>query len=134
MKMVKSQAGYIALITAIIVGAVVLIMAIATTLVGIGQSRNGFLSQNFAEARSLAAACAEKALIDLKDNHNYTGNETINLGNGQCQIAAIEDLGGEARIIKLTGVVNNVTRKTKIEISQIDPSMTLVSWQEVADF
>jgi len=130
----KFSRGYIALITVIIVGAIVLAMVISSTVIGIYQSHNGLLAENLAQADSLAAACAEKTLMELKNNENYLGNETMNLGNGQCQIAPIENLGAGARVVKTSGTVNQATKKIRIEISQINPAIVFISWQEVADF
>lgn len=128
------RGGYVALITIIIIGAVALSVAISSAILAVAQGRNGLLAQNFSESKGLASACAEKALMDLKENVNYQGDETITLGNGQCQIYQIENLGEEARIIKVTGRVNQVTKKIKIIISQINPIIIFTSWLEVDDF
>jgi len=130
----EQKKGYIALITAIIIGAVTLSMVITSAYIGITQGMNSLLYSNNLEATSLASACAEDALMNSKNNQDYGGNETINLGNGQCQILPIINLGGQARIIEIVGSVNGATKKLKIAISQIDPTMKITLWQEVADF
>lgn len=126
--------GYISLISVIIVGSVVLLISVSILILGINQSKGGLLAENSAEARALSNACAEKTLMHLKDNANYTGNETITLGNGQCTIETIENLGGESRIIKTQGTTNNVVNKLQIEISAINPQIIYSSWQEVSDY
>lgn len=130
----RSQKAYIALISILIIGAVALSVAISSAILAVGQGRNGLLAQNLTEAKSLANACAEKALMDLKENENYSGNETVNLGSGQCQINQIENLGGQARMVKVSGRVNQATKKIKINISQINPTMIFTSWLEVDNF
>lgn len=130
----KSRRAYIALISILIVGAVALSVAISSAILAIAQGRNGLLAQNLTEAKSLANACAEKVLMDLKDSESYAGNETVNLGSGQCQIYPIENLGGQVRVVKVSGSVNQTTKKIKINISQINPMMIFTSWLEVDNF
>lgn len=130
----KKRKGYIAIMTILIVSAVVLIMVITSVYISITQGMNSLLYSNYLESESLASACSEDALIKLKNNQSYAGNETINLGHGQCQIYPIENLGGESRTIKTVGTVNQTTKKIKIQISQITPTIIITSWQEVADF
>jgi len=129
-----STHGYISLISVIIVGAVVLLISVSILILGINQSKGGLLEENSAEARALSNACAEKALMQIKDNINYNGNETITLGNGQCTIETIENLEGESRILKTKGITNNVVNKLRIEISAIHPQLIFTSWQEVSDY
>jgi len=130
----SQKKGYIALITAIIIGAVTLSMVITSAYIGITQGANSLLFSNNLETVNLASACAEEALMKIKNDPNYGGNETINLENGQCQILPIINIGGQSRIIETTGTINAVTKKIKIQVSQIDPTMQIILWQEVADF
>lgn len=134
MKRYKQKNGYIALITVLIVGALALSFAISTAILAIDQGKNSLLIQNSAEADSLARSCAEKALIELKTSVTYGGNETINLGNGQCQILPIEDLGDESRLIKVLSNVNSVVKRQEIQISQINPTITIDYWKDVSSF
>ena len=120
--------------TVLIVSAVVLLMVITSAYIAITQGMNSLLYSNYLESESLASACAEDAVIKLKNNQTYGGNETLNLGHGQCQILPIENLGDQSRVIKTIGVVNRTTKKIKIQISRIDPTIIFTSWQEVADF
>lgn len=130
----ENKKAYIALISILIVGAVALNIAVSSAILSVGQGRNGLLAQNLTEAKGLANACAEKALMDLKDNVDYVGNETVSLGSGQCQIETIENLGGETRLVKVTGRANQITKKIKININQINPTVTITSWLEVDNF
>ena len=133
MKKIKKN-GYIALMAVLIIGAVVLNVAIASTIISILSSKNGLISQDLTAATELANACAEKALMDLKEHPTYSGNETITLGSGTCQVLPIDNLGGDNRQIKVVGNVNNRLRKIKINLTAINPTMTVTSWLEVSDF
>ena len=130
----KTSSGYVALISVIIIGAVLLMIVITSAYIGITQGLNSSLYSNHLESESLVSACGEQALINLKDDSNYGGSETVNLGNGQCQILPIQNLGGQARIIQVSSNVGGATKKNKITVSQINPTIKITSWQEVADF
>lgn len=133
MKNIKKN-GYIALMAVLIIGAVILNVAISSTIISIMNNKNGLIFQDLAAATELANACAEKTLMDLKENPNYGGNETVTLGSGSCQILSIDNLGGDNRQIKVIGNVNNRIRKVKINLTTINPIMTITSWLEVPDF
>lgn len=128
------KSGYVALMAVLIIGAVVLNISLSSVIISITNNMNGLSYQNLVQATALSHACGEKTLMDLKENLDYQGNETVNLGNGTCEILPVENLGEQARIIKVTGRVNNSIRKTKIEISNINPTTVIDSWQEVTDF
>jgi hypothetical protein len=88
--------------------------------------------ENFQSSKSyfLANLCAEQALMKLKENTDYSGNETINIEDGSCQILPIEGQW----IVKTTGNFQNQMKKIRISISQVDPEVVIDSWQEVASF
>lgn len=134
MKKPKKQLGYVALIAVLIIGAAVLNISLSSVIVSITNNMNGLSYQNLSQATALSHACGEKALMDLKENEAYAGNETVNLGNGTCEVLVVENLGDQSRVIKTIGRVNNTIRKTRIEISSINPDINIVSWQEVTDF
>jgi len=134
MKIVTNKKGYIALMAVLIIGAVVLNVAIASAIISIMNNKNGLVSQDLAAATQLANACGEKTLMDLKENPTYGGGEIITLGSGTCEVEPIDNLGGDNRQIKVIGNVNNRLRKIKINLTTINPTMTVTSWLEVADF
>ena len=130
----KTSSGYVALISVIIIGAVLLMVVISSAYISITQGLNSLLYSNHLESEGLVSACGEEALMKLKDDSNYGGNETISLGNNQCQILPILNLGGQARIIQVSSNVGGATKKNKISINQINPTIRITLWQEVADF
>jgi len=109
-------------------------IAIGTSLFGISESDMGLLKSQSAEAFYLANLCAEDALMKLKDDLKYPGNETLIMGEGSCDILDVKGGGNQNRVVKTTGTIYNQTRKIKIEIKQVNPKMEISSWQEVIDF
>ncbi|OIO47740.1 MAG: hypothetical protein COS76_00220 [Candidatus Portnoybacteria bacterium CG06_land_8_20_14_3_00_39_12] len=102
---------------------------LAQTGLGLATTNNN-AEQNF----NLAQACAETALIKLKENINYAGNEIITIQDDVCQIRPIINLGGQSRTIETQATYGNQTHKLRIQISNINPQITIQSWQGIADF
>jgi Tfp pilus assembly protein PilX len=125
--------GYIVLITVLIIGAVGTAIAVAVLWLGLGDSRSSFALQQSSQAKSLANACSEEALQQIRDSTPFTGTDNLTLGQGTCSYT-VTSQGGQDRTITSTGTVGTIVRKVKIIIDTINPSINVTSWQEVADF
>lgn len=128
----KNEKGYIALLATLFLVAIGGVVAGSLILLGLGFSKSSFALEQSNQAKALANACAEEALLKLKQNISYTGNETIALAQGSCQIQDMKGAGPN-RIIKTTGTIGTIIRKVEVKV-KISPSFTLTSWLEVADF
>lgn len=113
----------------VVIGGVV---AGSLILLGLGFSKTSLALDQSNQAKALANTCAEEALLKLKQNLSYTGNETITLASGTCQIQDVKGAGPN-RIIQTTGTVGAIIRKVEVKV-KISPSFTLSSWLEVSDF
>lgn len=127
---IKNQKGLIALITVLIVLAVTLVIGIGLGLRSVTEMKIGLQRSQSSQAYYLANLCSEHALMKLKENPGYTGNEIINIEGGECQILPIEGNW----IIKVSAIFSNQIKKAKIVVNQINPQMVIASWQEVAEF
>jgi hypothetical protein len=126
----KKLGGFIALITVFIIISIALLISLGFGLLSIGEIDMGFEKTQSSQAYFLANLCAEQALMKLKEDINYTGNEIINIENGSCQILPVEGQW----IIKTIGNQQNNIKKMIISVSDVDPKIIISSWQEVADF
>jgi hypothetical protein len=126
----KTNNGFIALVTVLIIFAIVLLVGLSISLLSINEAQMGLKKSQSSQAYYLANLCAEDALMKLKEDINYSGNETIEIEGGSCQILPIE---GKWTIKTISNFQNQV-KKIKIIISQVNPKMIISSWQEVADF
>lgn len=126
--------GFIALISIIIIGAVILAVTIGLSLRSIGETDMALSGELSNRALALADACAEDALLKLKNDLNYSGNESIIIGGESCDILAIGGSGNFNRTINTQSAVSGYTKKIKVEVPQISPAMEIASWEEVADF
>lgn len=129
----KMQQGYVALITILLVSAVALVLVVDTTLFGVSETKTSLLQEQSTQAYYLAESCAEYALLNLQNDLEYSGEETLNIGDYSCEILAVEGQGNQDRVIKTQGLVNNQTRKLRIDIESIAPGMEITSWEEVTE-
>ncbi len=122
--------GFIALTAAIIISGVLVLVAIMAGQLSIGRLQMISSRQQALESYYTAQACAEEALMRLKEDSKYSGNETISVDGRDCQILGIEGNW----TIKTSANLFNKTKKIKVAIGQIDPEVVINSWEEVSDF
>jgi hypothetical protein len=127
---IRSEAGYIALITVLVVGAAAAAIALALLLGGTDSQRSTLIEQQSAQARSLANACAEEAMQQIHDNIAYAGSNTLTLGQGGCTYSVTMQTG-ITRSITVSGTVGNVVRKIQAYATIGSTSISITSWQEV---
>ncbi|HCE87097.1 MAG: hypothetical protein UW39_C0003G0032 [Parcubacteria group bacterium GW2011_GWC2_44_17] len=128
----QPQYGYITLISVLVIGAVGLAITISLILLGLGSSRTSFALEQSNQTKALTNACAEEAMQQIRDSMSFTGNGNLSLGQGTCNYT-VTSQGGQNRTITALGTVGTIVRKVKIIISKINPTITVTSWQEVAD-
>lgn len=126
-------AGFITLLSVLVLGAVGLSVSVSLLLLSLGNSRTSFAVGRSGEAKALANACAERALDELRHNPAYGGEDPIVLGNGTCTVTVLGS-GASGRRVQAVGAVGSLIRKVEIIIDQTRPRMVILSWQEVADF
>ena len=126
----ETSSGFIALVTVLIIFAIALLIGLSVSLLSISEAQMGLKKAQSSQAYFLANLCAEQALIKLKENIDYSGGETIEIGGGNCQILPIE---GNWTIKTIANFQNQI-KKIKIIISKVNPQMVISSWQEVSEF
>lgn len=122
--------GFIALITILIISSVALLVGLSVSFFTLGEAQMSLQKNQSSQAHYLANLCAEEALMKLKEDVNYQGNEVFGFEQGSCQILAIEGNW----TLKVLADCSNQIKKLKIIVNQIDPEVKIFSWQEVADF
>lgn len=128
-----TEDGYAALLGVLVIGAVTALATVSILLSGMQSSRTSFAFQQSAQAQSLADACAEEALQVIRDEVSYIGSDSLSFETGSCNYT-VSFRNGQNRAITAEGFVGSMVRKIEIKISQINPEITVDSWQEVADF
>lgn len=127
------ESGFATLVSVLLVGAIGLTIAVSLLLLGIGASRTSFAQEQSYQAKALADACAEEALQQIHNSTPFTGSRSLTLGQGSCSYT-VTSQGGQNRTITTSGAVSSMTRRVRVVIDQINPTIQVTSWQEVANF
>lgn len=129
-----NEKGLIALVTILIISAVSLFAVLSAALSGIGEAQLGVAHQKSSQALYLATACAEDALLRLKNNFSYTLAvlDTMMVDGGSCDIVSIT--GTTQKEIRTKATTDAKTRRIKILVSKPALNLVIDSWQEVGDF
>ncbi|MDO8424635.1 MAG: hypothetical protein Q7S70_01700 [bacterium] len=125
--------GYIALISILIISAVLLITAVGSSLLSISEANIGLKKSQGSEVFYSATACAEEALQKIRESPSFSGSGNLAVGEGNCGYA-VENLGDQNRLVTASGTIQNATGKIKIAIDQVLPNIHITSWQQSADF
>lgn len=126
------ESGYVALMAVLIVGAAATAIGLTLLTTAMDQGRAALVTQQSVQARDLADACGEEALQQLYVNGSFTGTNSFSQGQGSCNYTVI-NTGGNNRVIDTIGTVGVVVRKIKIYVTITSTSISITSWQEVAD-
>jgi len=127
------EAGYVTLMTVLIMVAAGVAIATSLLLLGVGNIQTSQAVVRANEAAALADGCAEDALQRLRIDSTTTGSVTLPVGTHSCSYT-ITDNGGENRTIDASGTVAQVIKRVVVIIDQLTPTVNVSSWQEVADF
>jgi hypothetical protein len=129
------QEGFVALISVLALSAVAVTIGAGLVIRAVGQGNMSVTDDAGIRAEMAAQACAEQALMNLKNSTNYSGNETLTLSNGDtCRIRAVGGTGNTNRTVQTTSTVMTATRKIQVNVASINPTMSISSWQDVVDF
>lgn len=127
------SSGFATLVSILLVGVIGLAISVSLLLLGLSSSRTSFAQEQSYQAKALTDACAEEALEQIRDSTPFTGSGTLTLGQGSCSYT-VTSQGGANRTITASGTVATMTRRARVIINQINPTIGVTSWQEVADF
>ena len=130
----NNQKGYIALISVVFVSALLMLVVTSVNLTSISEIDMALKTTQAAESFYLAQACAEEVLMRLKEDAQYTGNESLEIEGAVCEVLSIEGEGNTNRTVKVFSVENDMYCRIRIEITQINPLMQITSWEEVESF
>lgn len=128
----KRRSGYVLLLSVLILSAVGTAIATSLILLGMASARTSFALARSAQARSLAYACAEEALQQLRLSSSYAGSGNLSIGPGSCTYS-VTDAGSGNRNVTAVGTVGSVVRRMATSVTAYNPYLTLPNWQETAN-
>lgn len=128
----QKQSGYIALMAVLVLGAAALAVSFGLLLTGTDEQRAVLITQQSAQAQSLARYCGQEALLQIHDNIAFTtpaAGTTISAGQGSCTytVAVQSPL---TRAIRATGTVGAVKRKIQALMTVGATNVTTTSWRD----
>lgn len=130
----KKERGVITLMSVLIVGALGLTLTVSLLSLGVDSTRTIISQEQSFFAQNYADACGEYALNKLRLSTGYAGGDTLTFSQGSCSVDSVLGSGDTNRTVHVRGSTPSVTRRVKIQIAHITPSLSLTSWEEVGQF
>ena len=129
--MSPNRPGFILVVSVLVLSSILLVIGIAAAfgIAGIQQRSLG-IETNFT-ARSLSEACVETALMKLRADDAYTGNENIPIGSSSCTIRPIQ--AGPPTIIQTEATSNGFVYRLQVELASTS-DLSITKWQRVVSF
>lgn len=127
----KRDRGFIALMSAIIISAILMMIVIQLSYSGFNSRYNILNSEYKEQGNALAEACVDHAFLELANNANYAGNSTTTIAGNECYIGAVTAAGSQ-RTFK-TRAIHKGTH-TNLRVTVDTSNVTVVSWEELATF
>jgi hypothetical protein len=128
---IKRRRGFAALISVLLIGGVGLVSAVTSAALVMQESAEIQKRASAVQARASAYSCASIAVLRLKKNSGYTGNENISVDKVICSIGATV-FNGNARTLYAQATVNGLTSRIKVDFTGINSSQFyLNSWTEI---
>lgn len=127
------QRGAAALLTILMIGAAVLIMAYSTSLLSIGELDLGYTHQKAGAAFAVADGCMEETLRRIRLDTNYgigVGDINLSVPGGSC-IITVTDTGGGTRDIVVVGISGDYHKRIQVTLTLTGNVITIDSWQEI---
>jgi hypothetical protein len=116
----------------LIAGALLLLVGVGSALRGVDALRGVSGEESSLRAELLADACAEEALMKLKANLSYSGNETIIVeGGATCSILPLSGSGNLDRLFRTQATWNSYVRNVHVDVAEVNPRLTVRSWATV---
>jgi len=130
-KKIADRDGFIALMSAITVSAVLMIITVTLSYSGF-LARYNILSSEYKErSAALAEACVDLAILKLADDSGYAGNETISVGSDSCLIRPMT-VSGSQKVIETQAIFQEAY--TNLRVAVDDTTLAVASWEELANF
>lgn len=129
--------GYIALISAIIITALLLIITFTVSFSSFFARFNILDSEYKKVSTGLAEACAETAILELAKGNILADDTCVNVGDPcptgpkVCKICHVENLGSSQYDIKTRAVYEKATTNFLINVTTTTSDVIVNSWEEI---
>lgn len=125
--------GFIALMSAIIISAILLVVVVAGSLNGFTTRFTLLDAESKQRSEAALDACVDTILARLANDSNYAGPEPLmSVGSDTCEIEGAVNPGGNPRTFKVQAIASRAYTDALITFDTGTPALT--SWQEVGHF
>ena len=116
-----------AIITVIVVGAVVLIMGKSLAFIGLSHSEAALAYSQGNIAREIAVSCAEEVISRFRIDENYSAsNENISIGAGLCTYTTSDN--GQERTIQINTEYNDYYFEGVVVVNVNSGIISIINW------
>jgi hypothetical protein len=131
---IKKNTGFIALMSAIIISAILLLITINLSKNSFSGRLNILDSEYKERSVALAEACVDTALLKLANNSAYTGNQTITVSGGDtCIIKNInpttDPIVIDTKAFFPPVASQKATTNLHVRVNKVD--LAVLSWEEI---
>lgn len=123
---IHNNKGTIGLLTTLVVGAVVVMLALTIVLTGLSARTNAFTLNQSEKVFISTEGCIEEALIRLNRDHDYIGGTDM-IGGVAC--TSVINGADPNRAISVSGIKDNITRDVFLQV-RIVPDFAIISWTD----
>ncbi|MBI2406545.1 MAG: hypothetical protein HYV25_03110 [Candidatus Harrisonbacteria bacterium] len=111
----SARAGYLAITVALILSLIILFVSVSLGANTLLARFNRVAYENKKVGGAAARSCGEIALLKLRGNPDYVGNETVYVGGYPCAILPIE-IAGANKVIKTKATVAQTVTNLKLTV------------------
>lgn len=128
----KSSAGFMALMSVIIISVVLLLIASTLSMTGFSGRLNILDSEYKERSLALAEACVDTALLRLAQDAIYAGGlPSVSVGTDSCDIRNFNP-SLDPIIIETKATFQKAVTNLRVKVAKTD--LSVISWQEVPNF
>ena len=127
---VSKPKGYVALITILVVAAVMVGVVVASGVSGVGGAKGALAIKKGVESRVAATGCWEQALLQILNSPSYAG-ETLGVGNASCVIGVVSN-GNDRDISVVSTIVGppRYVRRVSGVVTRTGQTIQVISYTE----
>ncbi len=124
--MKKPQKGYVALITILIISALLMGVLMSIPLITADNLKSTLALKRGIQVGEIAKSCAEIGIIQTQRDEHYVG-ETLSISGGSCiiEVTAIED----GKEIVVSAELNGYEKGFIIQTEALGRSVSIKSWE-----
>lgn len=124
--MKKTEGGFIALTSVLIIGAVIIILGVSIFYASLTDQAISTAYQSSQEAAFLADFCLKEGVLRLKENIDYMGAEDIKVDDTTCYISLVENVDDNTKKVSSLGRAGDqphFSRSSQLIRYVIEPSV-----------